>query len=432
MLMLRRIGFLLLLLWSAVNGLTATAQDATPTQSVTIAPLNYGQAVQDTITTELIFDWWQMTLNPGDSIEIQMRGYDGLEPLIGLLSPRRELVARSDTDGPAEINGLAVLRYRVELAGEHTIVATRNGNEQGTSTGSYELIVFPANNIPARENNRVEVEFRCQANLITTALVFQFDEETPPPDPNGVADGTTLYEWYRVTVFALDDFHPFIRARAAVQEAPLDCSHYPDSVYGSGYTLPDQSPVTITATEADRVTQLSLRNASPTERFGTIEITIGSLNGGRGRYIVFVEGLALQAAHDVDALGIRPGPLAGGAPLTIYTVGNANSRLDPTMSVYAADETPLAVCDDAGRGDCASITPFSGAGATLLVDPATTLTGDRFDAGVTVTPASLDLLTLQVQSRDQRTFGGYTLVFIGELPPSLPIVPTATPVGSGN
>ncbi|MGB1286553.1 MAG: hypothetical protein ACPG7F_08475, partial [Aggregatilineales bacterium] len=188
---------------------TLFAQDATPTEQA--RPLNVslqvGQIVSDDITDFAVFDWWFVTLNEGDELIVEMQGQSGLSPLIGLLDPTRELVARSDEVRPPEVNGLAVMQYLAPESATYTIVATREGNADGETTGDYTLRTFLAADINTLErvNDRTEVEFRCDAMLVTTAAVIEFSEERRAPDANGIV------ELYRLTVFGFDDFDPVIR-----------------------------------------------------------------------------------------------------------------------------------------------------------------------------------------------------------------------------
>jgi len=80
----------------------ASAQDAppvpTPNDDLTIAPIAFDQIVADTITEMAIYDWWQISLQADDVIVVDMQAFEGLSPLIGILAPDNELVARSDAD----------------------------------------------------------------------------------------------------------------------------------------------------------------------------------------------------------------------------------------------------------------------------------------------------------------------------------------------
>lgn len=149
--MLRLITALLALLMFA---LPIMAQEESEDAPITL-PLDFDRLVEETITDRAFYDWWTIDLFENDEIHIEMTGYDGLAPLLGILDPDRNLVARSDTDVQPEPNGIATLDFTAEYEGRYTIVATREGNEQGTSTGDYTLLVGLIARVPSRENDQL-------------------------------------------------------------------------------------------------------------------------------------------------------------------------------------------------------------------------------------------------------------------------------------
>jgi hypothetical protein len=407
--------FLFVVLLGCWLTLPTLAQDATPTtdpDDTTIAPIGYDLPQIDTITDRYFFDWWRVTLLQGSIIGVEMQGRDGLAPLIGILDPEQNLLARSDNERPPEPNGLAVLEFVAPTDGEFTIVATREGNDQGTTSGVYEITVTALQPLES-ENDRVEVEFRCSEMVITTALQLEFRDETLPPTATP-ADG--VFEFYRLTIYGQEAIQPAIRAEADVSTERLDCTRDAQGMADNTLALPGQTPVTITQDDLTHMAQMSLRNSSPDQRFGEITFTMGSVDGGRGHYVAILDGLALQSINDVDELVLRPGPLAGGSPMTIYMVGAPKSRLDPHLTVLDTEGSELASCDDAGRTGCEGVTPFTGAETIYTLGETITLRADRFDAGVTVTPEAGDILTLHMASRDGATSGAYSIWIIGELP----------------
>jgi hypothetical protein len=397
-------------------GLVA-AQDAppmpTPNDVPTVAPIGLDQVVLDTVTNVAIYDWWQITLEPDDVIVVEMQAFEGLSPLIGILAPDNELVARSDADRPPEANGLAVIQYRTEVGGLFTISATREGNQAGTTVGAYQLRVRKINTIPERENDLAPVEFRCEEKVATTAVMLAFQEEVPET----ITDPSGYREYYRVSIYGENDFAPLILADAdLVKTGRLDCDNDAGAVVGNTYTLPGEQPVTVTEDQKGHSAQLSLQNSSLMDVFGQVRFTLGSLNAGSGRYFVALEGLKLQDANDIDTLIVRPGPLASQIPLTVYVVGENPGRLDVRMEAYNKDGVPVAACDDAGRKDCADVPAFIGAGATFLYGNTPSIVGDRFDAGLRLPAGSTEPIMIDVSSGDTGTHGAYTVFIIGELP----------------
>src|SRR5690606_19871969 len=107
----------------------------------------FDDIVTETLTETAFWDWWQIQANEGDIIVADMIAEDALEPLLGILGPDGDLLDRSE-DGPP--GGSVSLEYTTPAAGEYTIVATRVGNANGTSTGPYTLQVRRANPVNER------------------------------------------------------------------------------------------------------------------------------------------------------------------------------------------------------------------------------------------------------------------------------------------
>lgn len=401
---------LMILSHLALPGL-AQADDPT---TAAVGPLQYGQAVSGTITNTAFFDWWRVEMTRGDTVQVQMQAQNGLAPLLAVLDVNQGgVLARSDDPLPTPIDSMAELTFQAPADGIYTVVATRDGNEQGDTTGAYDLRIALIDRIPERDNPRAEVEFRCGELLISNALTLTFEEDGVT-DPN-----SELLEFYRLTVIGSDGFQPVIRARSDVREALLDCTDNGDRVPGSRYTLPGADPVTVTADDLPHVAQLALRNTGGTNaaRFGAVELTIGALNGQPGRYVAILEGLRIHEPNDTDLLTVRLGPLARAANIRLYMVGAGDAlRFDPQISVVDANGFVTLTCDDAGRFDCADVPSFAGASLYLPTTPELNLLADRFDAGLNLTPGNTDPIQVRLQSRSQRTDGRYTLVIIGELP----------------
>ena len=156
-------------------------------------PISYDQPVSDSLSQRAFWDWWQLQAAEGDLIVAEMQAGDTLEPLLGILDAEGMLLARSDDGEPG---GTVTLEYRAEQAGQYTIVATRVGNEDGISTGPYQLLVRQAN-LP-RLNPYQEVTFRCQDYEVTNAATLVVEEDAQPGGPVIVA------------VYGLDGFEPVI------------------------------------------------------------------------------------------------------------------------------------------------------------------------------------------------------------------------------
>ena len=396
-------------------GISIAQAQTPPEEDVPLtAPISLGISVTETISDLAVFDWWEISLTEGDRLRVEMSAADGLVPLIGLLDTERELVARSDINGPAEPNGTAILDWQVLSTGDYLIVATRDGNAEGSSSGAYRLMADLLPDPTTFENPRMDVVFRCRDMLITSALLIEFTENVALP---AQINPDTVTEFYRLTVFGLDGFRPVLRASASVEpDRVLDCSDDGQRVPGSSYNLPGEEPRSLTEDDIDHVAQLSLRNTGGTDLFGTISLTIGSLDGAGGRYIAVLEGLSITNRDEFDRIALRLGPLARDTSLRAYMIGDQDSRLDPFMGWLDASEELIQSCDDAGRRDCEDVPSLVGAEVFLNVADTVRIVGDRFDSGLNIDPQSLDYQTLLLQSRSGDTTGPYTLILIGELP----------------
>lgn len=147
---------------------------------------------------------------------------------------------------------------------------------------------------------------------------------------------------------------------------------------------------------------------------GNVELTLAGARGVPGRYMAIIEGFNIADRLDRDFVSVRLGPLtADSTSLLLYMVAEENSRLDPSVEWLEAGQ----VCDDAGRRDCADVPSMDGAGATLHDDPGANILGDRFDAGLRLTPGNPDPIGIELRAFRGDTTGDYSLVVIGELLP---------------
>lgn len=366
----------------------------------------YDSVVEETITEKAFWDWWTIEAGPGDILVIDMQASEGLAPLIGILDPAGNLMARSP-DG--EVNGLTTLEVTAPAPGRYTIVATRVGNLNGTTTGAYTLRLRRANAaVPVQSNSYQDVTWQCsEENVgvfdVTTAVTLEFAED-PRPELS-----------YRITVYGIDGFQPVIRVQFDVPDAdePFTiCNTNADETVGDRFTLPGEEPREIDADSLDSASQLLLRGA---EGMGLITLTIGSRDGATGRYLAIIEGFSIGTTDDRDIVDVRLGPLAArSSVMQVFMVAAPNSRLDPFLELPDAEMT----CDDAGRAPCDFVPSFAGAGATLHEgETVTTITGDRSDAGLLLAPGSAKPMSVILRSRQADTRGSYALVLIGALPP---------------
>jgi hypothetical protein len=391
--MLRKVALSLILLTSVLPVLAQDNPD-----SVTVTDITYDSVEQDSITSSAFYDWWHIQAEAGDVMVVDMGGSEGLAPLLGVLDTTGTLVAKS-TDG--EPNQSVSLDYTIPKDGQYTIVATRVGNQQGTTTGRYAIRVRKAN--PPEQNNNPDqyedVTFACKDFEATTAAWLRFAED-PRPDLR-----------YRITVYGLDGFVPVIRLKFDVPgQAPYEiCNTNADATLTDTFTVPGEAERTITKDTLSTASQLIFAGA---DKAGLVNVTIASKNGAAGRYFAVIDGFSVGNAANTDTFDVRLGPLAKLTPLTLYMVAAENSRLDPFMKWNSGNIS----CDDAGRGDCKGVPSFNKAGVTLHESKVTTIVGDRSDAGLTLAPGTTNIMTLELGSRENDTYGDYALFLLGQLP----------------
>ena len=392
-----------IILWAVLPFSMLHAQDEggdgdEPVEQATDITIAYDDEVSDTITERVFFDLFRFNGIIGETIVIRVSASDGLAPLIGLLDGARNLVAVSE-DG--QVNGEIELEFTVETSGEHVINVTRVGRDEGTTTGSYVLLLRRASAGGTRLNPFQDVTFRCGTTDVTSAATLDFSQQPG--------------ESYTFSVYGLDDFRPIIRMEIDLEDGFEECSTDSQRLGGNSVLLPDGETVTYAEGEPENAAQFGV---GLTNQVNRITLTIGSIDGSAGRYVLVMTGFNIERAGAVDVVEFRLGPLvAETTSMTVYMVAQGSNRLDPLIEVYTDEDfdVPGLTCDDAGRRDCEAVLSFEGAG--FIFDAENTLIGDRFDAGVVLNPGNTDPQTLEFSSRAESATGSYAIVVIGELPP---------------
>jgi len=390
------------LLWALVLSLLpAAAQEDLP---ITVAPLTPGVPVADTITDEGFYDWWLFDGQPGDVVTVEMAADAGLAPLVGLLAPGQELVARSEDGVP---DATVTLTHTLEAAGEYRIVATRTGNADGTTTGEYVLSVERIRaSRPAEPDRYREVSFMCEREETENVLTLAFED-----DDDGAED-------IRVSAYGLDGFRAVLRTQLEFDFDPFEdefCYRAVDGVgpgYGEGdvLQLPDEEPITISAE--------GVRTAfSGVNELDLIEMNLGDISDEGGRYVVAIEGMEIAPGGDRDLLEVGLGPLARDGVLYIYAISDKSTRLDPALQIIDEGRDVLYECDDAGRRDCADVPPIDGFSLEISLEDGGTITAGPFDAGLRLEPSAPEKIRVLVGGFDGRTAGNYTLLLVGEYEP---------------
>ena len=389
---------LLLVLLVPLSRTLAQPDDDAPT----VAPLNIGATITETITENAIFDWWVIELDAEQTINITMTGADGLAPLLGLLNEQSTLVTRSQDGQP---NGTVTLSYTAEESGEFRIVATRVGNQSGTTTGRYTLQAGePSTAQPTPTANPYrEVTFTCSgADEFTNLLTLEIEED---PDQSDLVD---------VSVYGLDGAQPILRNTLEFDFEPFAdqfCVQGEQDGVGGGVgdrlQLPGEDELTFEG-------GIPKTNFNPPGAFD-IQMNIGAEDLDGGHFVVLISGFTVAPDGDRDLLEIGRGPLAQDTPLDVYAVSDKSSRLDTFVERIDAGTTVLEDCDDAGQRDCEQVPPIDGL-EWYSAEYDRTVRGGRFDGGLRLPTGTPEQQRVLFGAFDGRTSGDYTIVIIGEIP----------------
>jgi len=398
-----RMMVLALLVVSAVAPLHAQSDD---TDQITDSFITYDEQVSDTITERSFYDLWRFNVQAGDHIVVTMQAFDGLAPLLGIAGRDGDVVLRSDEDidgnrlPDAQPNDTVQIEFTVEESGDYTLVPTRVGNADGTTTGSYTLLLRRANPVALDDDasGGSEVTFRCGTHIVTHAATLDFMTERH-------------VDVYRISVYGLDGFRPMMRV--SVGDGLLtECIDDPATTEGDQLLLPGEDGHTLPdpAVEAAR-----FRLRGQGRSLGPVQVSVGSIDGTAGRYLLVVDGFELTAPDARDLVELRRAPLAADSDLRLYMVSMGQTRLDPELRLRDGVALEDFICDDAGRFDCADVPAITGSGVILADE--TRIVGGRFDAGAWLTTGTTGKQAVYLYSRGNSTAGPYALVIFGELPP---------------
>jgi hypothetical protein len=103
-----------------------------------MSAITAGASASGQITNASFAHLYPFEGNAGDQITITMTGSGGLDAYLGIIDPKQEVIAEDDDSGGGTN---AQISIRLPESGTYLIIATRNGIDQGTSQGSYTLVV---------------------------------------------------------------------------------------------------------------------------------------------------------------------------------------------------------------------------------------------------------------------------------------------------
>jgi hypothetical protein len=387
---------LLLVLLLMLVALPVSAQDDDEDDdSITQGAIFPDTPIFDTITDAATFDRFVFSATPGARITLTMTAAGGLAPEMGIVDASGNLLASTETDPegnvlpPAEPNSTLMLEFIVPEAGDYIVVATREGRAEGTTTGSYTLVLRGDPRPDPREMQ--PVEFRCEDALATTAATIDF----------AVSGGD-----YQFTVYGFDGFEPAIVFQNGPEGEISDCDAGRE--FSAAVTLPGADEAVVDPPVARYTVQGGRILREVRLRIGT------QAEVAEGRFLLVIEGLTLDDEDDLDAIEMRLGPLAIEGALTAYMLTPGASRIDPVMETLTDTEAPPRLCDDAGRDDCDEVPTLDGAG--VIPEDADPLQGDRLDAGLRFEPGSVEPVIVGLRSRNPRATGAYVVFVLGEMP----------------
>lgn len=375
---------------------TAAAQ---PSDSVTTNVILPGTEVTGEISPGALFDVWEFEGRVGEEYRVEMRGANGLAPLVGLRNSSGDIVVASNVlaDGSVaetEPNGTALLLFEIPADGSYALIATRVGASSGTTTGTYTLRFDLVRQPEPTPDTQADVTFRCGGDVLPAALALT------------VGDQSEQGEGLTVTVFGLDGFVPAVRVDYSGEQS---CAGQPASLAADEWmsvAAPEGATFTIddSNNEASAFYRVDFGN-NPVPA----NVTIGARSALAGTMVVVVEGLAIEREGDWDTVMLQPGPRARGIDITLWMLKAGFSRLDPLMTVAGG-----LVCDDVGLRTCdsdlrdASVSWHGGAGIVWQTD--------RLDSVGRVTLSELAGVEAVLRSQNPRTTGSYTLVLYVRLP----------------
>ncbi len=382
----------------------------------------YGDSVNGSITDALALQAYCFNGRAGDEITITVSVTSGnLQALVYIFDPTLEDLHTSNFEDGA--SRFVSLEYTVPAGGQYLIAVSREGFDEGTTTGSFllSLNVAGAGSGPGLGNPQDALVFNvtCSVGGQTTQEVrggiqFSFINVNP-----GFS--------YTVTVFGLDGFDPVLAVEHG--EGIGTCNDDEPAAAGSELAVPGFGYAEANTRTAQVRFQVR-RQGDP------VNITVGAFGGNSGQFVMVLEGLAISPSTELDGFVIRVPSSVAEEPIAVYMISRYNS-LDSILTVGqgpglnqafdddTGDFMPNAIdyndvfivaeCDDAGSGDCAD-TPAFPARTGVDIANGSLYLGSSTDAGIVLMPNSSDPLLYVFGSYDGRSAGEYAIMVIGNVP----------------
>jgi hypothetical protein len=390
---------------------TVRAQDNACDQLTTIS---YGQTVTGSLDDVNYITGYCFKGTTGDKVTINLIATSGdLDTYLGLSDDTGSTVYAENDDADSGTDSQII--FTLPEDGQYVIVVTRFGLDEGTSTGNFSLSLSSdsGTTLPADEGEDVSIYVTCDTGeRIRGGVQFSFINVNP-----GFS--------YTVTAVGIDDFDPVL----AVETQPGigECNDDTPAASGSVVAVPDEGRVVGDATTAQ------VRFTSPRRGF-PINITVGSYDDDPGRFVLIIEGLAIQPADELDGFSIRVPSDVAEEPLGVYMIARyvdldpylamgmgdgltnayVDGNFDPELVDYDDIEYPLFECNDAGLDECSDMPGFPG--GPIAIANGSDYNPGSVDAGLMLTPNSSNPMLFVFGSNDSQSTGTYAIMIIGTVP----------------
>jgi|GEM_PF-2812823 len=234
---------------------------------------------------------------------------------------------------------------------------------------------------------------------------------------------------YTVTAIGIDGFDPVLAVATAPGEG--SCNDDAPAAEGSEVAVPGVGLV-----EANNLTaQVRVQGTG-----GNVDVFVGGFQGSTGQFAMIIEGLAINPADELDAFLISVPQVLVQEELGVYMISRDGSRVDPYMEVYGGDGLQtdpldfnqvslLALCDDAGVGDCSDTPEFPGGG--IFIRNGNRYEAGNTDAGISASLGTTDRFLYAFGSYNGASTGDYGIVVIGTAAGNLETPPPASGNTSG-
>ncbi len=203
---------------------------------------------------------------------------------------------------------------------------------------------------------------------------------------------------YTATALGIDDFDPAIAILN--EDKIIGCND--DSRDAARY----EANLPTTGELSGSTTSAQIPFSHDGDRFATLSIVVGDVNGANGEFLLILEGMAVTEADgkgDPFAVQLTPNIIAAGVPLTVYMMALRND-LDPLVQlvdqngeVIVLDDGTRVECDDAGD-------------ESICFDNATSL--DRSFIGRTPGGERDAMLSLPIQELNPETAPDLSLAYL--------------------